>query len=146
MGALIRWLGWWGLGTLVVVAVALILWWRWDQSRQLPLPPQAQVVSSQILGGLAKQTTVMVPQPVADVRAFYHQVLPQRGWAYCGTQTTPHCTNMVNLGAGQSEATDVYRRADDQDHKGTTIEIWPALNATGQTRVVIWETTAFGGG
>jgi len=144
--SVVDWLGWWSLVLLVLTIIGLVMWWNWDRGRQLPLPPQARVESSEILGGLAKRTTIIAPMSVDDARAFYRDTLPQQGWTYCGTQTTPGCTNMANLGSAQSQATDVYRKADDQDHTGTTVEVWPAQNARGETQVIIWETTAFGGG
>ena len=145
MRSIVAWLGWWGFTVLVVAVIALAVWWNWDRNRELPLPPQAQVVSSELLGGVAKKTTLIVPISVADARTFYREELPRRGWSYCGTQATPRCTNLINLAGGQGAETDVYRQADDQDYRGTTVEIWPAQNARGETQVLIWETTAFGG-
>ena len=138
-----RWFGLWGLAALIGTIVGLVVWWNANRSLALPVPPQAQQVSSQIISGVAKTTTLIVPTSVDDVRAFYRQALPEQGWNYCGTQATPDCTNLVNLAGGQGAETDVYRRADDQEMSGTTIEIWPAQNARGETQVVVWETTAF---
>src|SRR3712207_4858649 len=118
MRSMVRWLGWWSLLLLIVTVAGLVAWWNWDRSRGLPLPPQAQVVSSEILGGLAKKTTIVAPTSVDEVRSFYQETLPGQGWVYCGTQTTEGCTNMANLGGGQSEETDVFRRADDQNGSG----------------------------
>ncbi|HHY49777.1 MAG TPA: hypothetical protein GYA10_08535, partial [Alphaproteobacteria bacterium] len=132
-------LGWWGFIGLIIVAAGLIAWWGWEQARQLPLPPQAQNVSSEILGALARKTTFVVPAPSAEVRAFYRETLPQRGWAYCGTQATPGCTNLIPAADGSGDQVDVFRRADDQDASGTTIEIWLAENPRGGTVVSILE-------
>ena len=139
----VRWLGWWGLAALIITVVGLVVWWNSSRASEVPIPPGAQQSSSQIIAGVAKTTTLIVPGSVDEAREFYRQALPQQGWNYCGTQATPDCTNLVNLAGGQGEQTDVYRRADDQDKSGVTIEIWPTLNARGETQVVVWETTSF---
>lgn len=138
--ALIGYLGWWGFIILILAVAGLVSWWRWDRGRQLPLPPQAQNVSSDIIGSLAKRTMFAVPTSVDDVRAFYQHVLPQRGWSYCGTQATPRCTNLANAASGPGDQVDVYRRADDQGFTGTTLEIWPAVIESGGTQVSVYET------
>ena len=135
----VRWLGWWGFLALILVVIVGISWWNRERARQLPLPPQAQNVSSQILGGLAKQTTFSVPESVTAVQTFYRQTLPQRGWQYCGTQATPRCTNLITPTDGTAQQVDVYRQTADGDYSGSTIEVWPAQNTPGETRVVIWE-------
>lgn len=135
----IRSLGWWSSLLLVLAVLTLVGWWRWDRGRQLPLPPQAQNVSSQILGALAKRTTFVVPGSVSDVRAFYRDTLPQRGWAYCGTQSTPGCTNLIVGSGAVGEQVDVYRRAVDLDQTGQTIEVWPTEHPAGGTVVAVFE-------
>ncbi len=135
----IGYLGWWSFIVLIVVLVVVITWWNWERGRQLPLPPQAQNVSTELLGALAKRTTFVVPTSIAEVRTFYREVLPQRGWSYCGTQATPRCTNLLSAAGGPGDQVDVYRRAEDRDYTGTTIEIWPAENAQGGTLVAIFE-------
>ncbi len=135
----IGYLGWWGFIVLIGALVVLVGWWRWDRARQLPLPPQAQNVSSDLLGSLAKRTSFAVPTSVADVRAFYRQVLPQRGWSYCGTQVTPRCTNLASPASGAGEQVDVYRKAEDREYTGTTIEVWPAETPDGGTSVAVFE-------
>ncbi len=137
--SMIGYLGWWGFIALILALVVMIGWWRWDRARQLPLPPQAQNVSSDLLGSLAKRTSFAVPTSVADVRAFYRQVLPQRGWSYCGTQATPRCTNLASPASGAGEQVDVYRKAEDREYTGTTIEVWPAENPSGGTQVTVFE-------
>jgi hypothetical protein len=140
--AIVGYLGWWSFALLILAVVGLFSWWRWDRGRQLPLPPQAQNVSVEIIGSLSKRTTFAVPASVDDVRAFYRDVLPQRGWSYCGTQATPRCTNLANAVAsgGTGDQSDIYRRVDDQDFTGTTIEVWPAAIPSGGTRVSVYET------
>ena len=135
----VRWLGWWGFLALILVVIVGISWWNRERERQLPLPPQAQNISSQLLGSLAKQTTFSVGGSAAEVQTFYQQTLPQRGWQYCGTQATPRCSNLVTSTDGSAQQIDVYRQAADSDYGGPTIEVWPAQNAPGETRVVIWE-------
>jgi hypothetical protein len=96
-------------------------------------------MSSQLLGGLAKQTTFTVPTSVADIQAFYRQMLGQRGWQYCGTQATPRCTNLVTPPDETAHQVDVYRQAGDRNYGGPTIEVWPIQNAPHETRVMLWE-------
>lgn len=138
--AIVGYLGWWSLVILILAVVGLVSWWRWDRGRQLPLPPQAQNVSVEIIGSLSKRTTFAVPESVGDVRAFYRDILPQRGWSYCGTQTTPRCSNLASVAGGTGDQVDVFRRADDQDYSGTTIELWPAAIPSGGTQVSVYET------
>ena len=135
----IGYLGWWSFIVLIVAVVVVIAWWNWERGRQLPLPPQAQNVSSELLGALAKRTTFVVPASIAEVRAFYREVLPQRGWSYCGTQATPRCTNLDSPASGAGEQVDVYRKAEDREYTGTTIEVWPAENPSGGTQVTVFE-------
>ena len=135
----VQWLGWWSFLVLILATIALGAWWSWDRGRQVPLPPQAQSVSSELLGALAKRTSFVVPLSVAEVRDFYRQTLPQRGWAFCGTQATPGCTNLVGGAGGVGDQVDVYRAVDDQDRTGRTIEVWPAENPNGGTAVAIFE-------
>ena len=135
----VQWLGWLGFVMLILAVIGLASWWNWDRGRQVPLPPQAQNVSSEIMGALAKRTTFVVPASVAEVRDFYRQTLPRRGWSYCGTQATAGCTNLVAGTGGTADQVDVYRRADDQASTGTTIEVWPAENPRGGTAVAVYE-------
>lgn len=135
----VKWLGWWGLIALTLTFIVGISWWNRERTRQLPIPRQAQNMSSQLLGSLAKQTTFTVPQSAAEVQAFYQQMLPQRGWQHCGTQATPRCTNLITPPNETAQQVDVYRQAGDESYAGPTIEVWPAQNTPGETRVVIWE-------
>lgn len=129
-----------GLLVLLVTVVALLGWWNWDRGRQVPLPPQAHDVTSQVLGSFAKETNYFVPASVADVRTFYQQALTQRGWAYCGSRATAGCTNLENLvEQPQAEQVDVYRRAEDQERTGSTIEILATEIENGESRVSILE-------
>ncbi len=134
-----RWFGRGGSVALILTLILLIAWWNWERGRRLPLPPQAQNVSRELLGALAKKTTFVVPTSVAEVRAFYRQLLPQRGWSYCGTQATPRCTNLVSGTGGAGDQVDVYRQAEDRAYTGTTIEVWPAENPGGGTLVAVFE-------
>lgn len=140
MRTIVGYLGWWSFAILILAVVGLVSWWRWDRGRQLPLPSQAQNVAVEIIGSLSKRTTFAVPASVDDVRAFYRNVLPQRGWSYCGTQATPRCTNLAGATSGTAAQVDVYRRADDQAFTGTTIEVWPAAIPSGGTQVSVYET------
>jgi hypothetical protein len=124
------------LGLLVVIAAVLIGLF-WERSNRPPVPPQASGVTSDINAGNLRQTSFRVPSTIEEVLAFYRQELPKAGWRYCGTQTTPGCSNMES--APRAEI-DVYRRADDADNTGTTIEIWPLTSADGLTRVTLFET------
>lgn len=130
-------LGWLGVLLLILAIAGLAGGLIWERQRRPPIPPKAQNVTSDISAGTIRQTSFRVPTPVADVRAFYQQELPKRGWRYCGTQATARCTNMINAADQQ---VDVYRRADDRNYTGSTIEIWPQQGAGGLTYVTLWET------
>jgi hypothetical protein len=116
--------------------VAGLLW----QRQGVPVPPGSQNVASDINSTIARKTTFTFPGAIDEVRAFYQRELPQRGWRYCGTQATAHCTNLIALNDGSAQLTDVYRRADDQNNQGRTIEIMPIRRADGQTYVTVFET------
>lgn len=137
--SIVGYLGWGSFVLLILTGIGLFSWWRWDRNQQVPIPPAAQNVSSEIMGSLAQRTNFAVPISIADVRAFYQQALPERGWSYCGTQATPRCTNLVNVIGGSGDRVDVYRRANDQDFSGTTIEIWPSENPGGGSIVAVFE-------
>src|SRR5215207_6234491 len=137
---LASWLGGWSrLLLLVLVLIGIGAGLLWEQQRHPPVPPGAQQVVTALIADL-RQTTFRYPGSVAEVRAFYQQALPQRGWRYCGTQATPRCTNLIRLVDRPGEAIDVYRRADDQDYLGSTVEIWPIDRANGQIFVTAYET------
>ena len=136
----VKWMGGWVpfLG-LVVLVVAVVIGLRWERSRGAPLPPGAQNVASDINTGALRQTSFRVAASIADVRAFYRQELPRRGWRHCGTQATARCTNLIDATGDQ---VDVYRRDGDNDFTGPTIEVWPVRNEGGVTYVTIFETGA----
>ena len=121
---------------LIIVAAGL----AHEQQLHAPLPAQAYLVEEDLLPGAARQTWFRVPTTVEDVRRFYQNALPPRGWRYCGTQATPHCTNLP--GFGGKPAIDVYRRVADRNATGTTIEVWPIWDAIHhETFVKVFETT-----
>lgn len=121
-----------------LVALALGAFWLWTQQRAVPLPPNAAEVQSDS-DTLARQTSFASPWPEAELRAFYRSELPARGWRYCGTQTTPGCTKLFENLDPTDALVDVYRRADDADRRGQTVEIWPTQRS-GNTRVTIYES------
>jgi hypothetical protein len=131
---------------LFVLAVSIIVVGLTREQRRLPVPPQVQHVSETFMPGVgsvpaARKTTYWVPIPVEDVRRFYQRELPHQGWRYCGTQATPGCRNMQQFPEAATQI-DVYRRIDDRDATGTTIEIWPIWNADQrQTFVTVFETS-----
>ena len=134
----VTWMGGWlPFLLLVLVVAAVVVGLSREGSRHPPLPPQAQNISTNISTGDLRQTSFRLAGSIADIRAFYQQELPGRGWRYCGTQATPRCTNMLNASDPQI---DVYRRADDTNYTGSTIEIWPILNPDGLTYVTVFET------
>ncbi|MEO7908274.1 MAG: hypothetical protein ABIV47_01365 [Roseiflexaceae bacterium] len=138
--ALAKWIGGWTqLVILIVVVLGLVGWYFWDRSRQLPVPSQAQNVS-QNLGTSSRDTIFVFGGTIEELRAFYQQQLPSRGWRYCGTRATEHCTNSIQLLDSSDERVDIYRRADDQDFSGPTIEIYWLQNARGELQVSISET------
>jgi hypothetical protein len=138
--AVVNWIGGWPrFFVLVAVLLGLAGWYMWDRGRQLPVPPQAQN-TVQSLSTSTRDTNFVFIGTVEELRAFYQQELPRRGWRYCGTRATPNCTNLIQLNNESDERTDIYRRADDQDFSGPTIEIWWLTNDRGQLQVSIAET------
>lgn len=132
-------LGWWGLLLLVLSLAGVGAGLLWEQQRRPPIPEGAQQVASSLIADL-RQTAFRHPGTAAEVRAFYREALPARGWRYCGTQATPGCTNMTKLVDRPEETLDVYRRPDDTDARGPTLEIWPLATENGDTFVTIYET------
>jgi len=138
--AVIKWIGGWKqLAVLIVVLLGLAGWYLWDRSRQLPVPPQAQNVT-QNLGTASRDTIFVFGGSIEQLRAFYQQQLPPRGWRYCGTRATEHCTNSIRLNDSSDERVDIYRRADDQNFNGPTIEIFWLEKTRGELQVNISET------
>lgn len=137
---LASWLGGWLRLALLVLAIAGVgAGLLWESQRHPPVPPQAQQVSIQNLGDL-RQTAYQYAGAVAEVRDFYRQALSARGWRYCGTKATSRCSNMSRLINVSDQEIDVYRRADDELYRGTTIEVWPRKTESGQTFVTVFET------
>lgn len=137
----VKWIGGWGrFILLLLVIVGVVVGLLWERQRGVPLPPEAQSVTSDINAGATRQTTFTVPGSPEQARAFYRQALPERGWSYCGTQATAGCTNMIALNDGSAPQIDVYRRPEDTAFNGRTIEVWPIRNARGETFVTIFET------
>ncbi len=140
MTFLASWLGGWSrLLLLILVLIGVGAGLLWERLRHPPVPPGALQVSSALTGDV-RQTIFRYPGSIAELRAFYQQALPPRGWRYCGTQATPRCTNLIQLVDRSGDAIDVYRRADDQDYRGSTVEIWPIDSANGQIFVTAYET------
>ena len=137
---LASWLGGWSrLVLLVLVLIGIGVGLLWERQRHAPVPEGAVQVSTSIIVDL-RQMTFRYPGSVTQVRAFYQQVMPSHGWRYCGTQATPRCTNLIRLVDRPGEAIDVYRRANDRDYRGSTVEIWPIDTENGQTYVTLFET------
>ena len=132
---------WLGLPIILMVflgASCVVSGLIWQTQRHPPLPPQALQVTETLIQGFARQTTYRVPDSIETVRAFYQRELPKQGWRYCGTQATPRCTNLIRAGA--EDEIEVYRRPDDRDFTGLTIEIWARRDRDGQTFVTVFET------
>ena len=139
--ALAKWMGGWvQLALLIVALLGIAGWYLWDRSKDLPVPPQAQNVV-QSLGAISRDTSFAFNGPVEDLRAFYRQELPPRGWSYCGTRATAKCTNLIQLNNASDEQVDIYRQADDQSFSGPTVEIYWLQNASGALQVSISETS-----
>jgi hypothetical protein len=132
-------LGWWGILLLVLslAGVGAGLWW--EQQRRPPIPAGAEQVTSSLIADL-RQTSFRHPGTATEIQAFYREALAARGWQYCGTQATPGCTNLTKLVDRPEDALDVYRRTDDTNNRGPTLEIWPLATENGQTFVTIYET------
>jgi hypothetical protein len=94
---------------------------------------------SQSLGTTSRDTSFVFGGSIEELRAFYQQELPPRGWRYCGTRATEHCTNSIVLNDGSDERVDIYRQASDQSFSGPTIEIFWLNNARGELQVSISE-------
>ncbi len=136
----VRWLGPFGILLLILAIAAVAYGLLRERGGRPPIPPGAQNVSSDINAQSVRQTTFRFPGTAGDVNAFYRAELPKRGWRYCGPKTTPRCSNMIALAGGADQHVEVYRRADDSDYTGTTIEIWPMENPGKPTFVTIFET------
>jgi hypothetical protein len=138
--AAVKWMGGWPyfIALLLVILVGLG-WYFWDRGRTIPLPPQAQNVT-QNLTSSTRNTVFIFNGSIEELRGFYQQELPTRGWRYCGTRAIERCTNLLHLNVGTDEQTDIYRMADDQTFSGPTIEIWPVTNARAELQVNIVET------
>jgi hypothetical protein len=138
--AVVKWMGGWTQFILLIaVLLGLVGWYFWDRNKQLPVPPQAQN-TTQSLGASSRDTTFMFGGSIEELRAYYQQQLPARGWRYCGTRATEDCTNLIQLNDSSDERVDIYRRADDQDFSGPSIEIYWLENARGELQVTISET------
>lgn len=138
--AMAAWLGGWTrLVVLVLAVVGVVAGLVWENQRKPPVPPQAEQVASQLSGDL-RQTSFRYPGSIAEVREFYRQTFPERGWRYCGTQATENCSNLLSIAGRSDDEIDVYRAADDVELRGPTIEIWPIRDPNGQTFVTIFET------
>lgn len=140
LGALAGWLGgWWRLALLALAAAAVGGGLLWEQWRHPPAPEgAAQVVTS--LNANIRQTSFRYAGPLSELRAFYQRELPRRGWRYCGTQAEPGCTNLTRLATRSDQAIDVYRRPDDRDQRGPTVEVWPIERDGAQLYVTLYET------
>ena len=138
--AAVAWIGGWPRFILLIaVLLGLAGWYFWDRGRQLPIPPQAQNVTQNLTTD-SRDTNFVFDGSLEDLRAFYQQALPARGWRYCGTRATAQCTNLIQLNDSSDRQTDIYRRADDQNFSGPTIEIYWLNNARGELRISIAET------
>ena len=136
----VAWFGGFRFLLLIVVVVAIAAGLYWERERHPPFPPGAAGVSSSINAGV-RQTSFRFPGSVADALAFYRQEMPKRGWRYCGTQTTGHCSNMITLVGGSDKQVDVYRQAGDTNYTGPTIEVWPIQQPGQETFVTLFETS-----
>ena len=135
-----KWIGGWPQFILLIAVLAgLVGWYFWERGKDLPLPPQAQSVTQE-LGTSSRDTIFVFGGSIDDLRAFYQQQLPPHGWRYCGTRAIEHCTNLIQLNDSSDERVDIYRRVDDQNFSGPTIEIWWLENARGELQVNISET------
>src|SRR5689334_4674849 len=92
--AFVSWLGGWPRFILLIaVLIGLAGWYFWERAKELPVPPQARN-TIQNLTTTSRDTTFVFNGTVDELRAFYQQQLPTRGWRYCGTRATPKCTNL----------------------------------------------------
>jgi hypothetical protein len=134
------WMGGWSrLIALILVIVAALIGIRWQQSFQPPIPEQASLVQSAINGDL-RQTTFLFAGSVEELRLFYRERMPERGWRYCGTQADPGCSHVPSLIGRDPTEFEIYRRTNDLSNSGRTIEIWSRINQQGQVFVTIYET------
>lgn len=139
MRLLVSRLGWWGTLLLVLSVAGVAAGLIGERQRQMPIPDGAQQVTTSLLADL-RQTSFRHPDTAAELHGFYREALPAKGWAYCGTQATPGCTNLTKLVDRPEDAIDVYRRTDDTTKQGPTVEIWPHATESGHTFVTIYET------
>lgn len=132
-------LGTWQVGLLILAIGIMVSGLIWEQQRHPPVPPGSEQVTTSLIANV-RQTTYWYTGTQQEVRAFYQQEMPKRGWHYCGNQGTPNCTNLIRLNTRPDEAIDVYRKADDQSFQGMTVEIWPVKTENGRTYVTFYET------
>ncbi len=139
LGFLRQWLGTWQVGLLIIAIAIVISGWIWEQQRHPPVPSGSEQVRSLLVADV-RQTTYWYAGTQAEIRTFYQQEMPKRGWHYCGNQGTPGCTNLIRLNTRPDQAIEIYRKVDDQDFRGMTVEIWLVKTENGRTYVTLYET------
>jgi hypothetical protein len=139
-GGFVRWIGWPGLVLLVIVVAGVIYGLRWERLRHAPVPEGAQQVQIGLNADI-RQTTFRIDWTAPQLREYYRQALPGRGWSYCGTQADAGCTNLTQLVDRDPSGIDIYRRPDDEARQGPTLEIWPIEAEGGQLFVTVYETS-----
>ncbi len=137
---LTRWLGWPGLLLLVLVVVGVGVGLYWERNRHAPLPPEAGPPSINNAPDF-RQTAYFYTGTLEQLRMFYADELAARGWQRCGDGGTPGCSNLPQLVGRDSTTIDVYRRMDDQNGRGPTVEIWP-IESDDSIYVTMYETRA----
>lgn len=135
---LIGWLGWPGLVLLLLALGGVSAGLMWERNRHAPLPPGSSAATITNAPDI-RQTVYSYPGTTEELRAFYAKVLAERGWQRCGDGSTPNCSNLPQLVDRDPMTIDVYRRTDDQNGQGPTVEIWP-IQRGGSLFVTVFET------
>ncbi len=134
----VRWFGIHGLILLVLVLVGVGYGLMWERNRHPPLPPGATAAVVSTAPDL-RQTAYDYPGSTDQLRAFYAEAMSARGWQRCGDGSTPGCSNLPQLVDRDPTTIEVYRRADDQNGTGPTVEIWP-IPRDASLYVTVFET------
>jgi len=103
------------------VAVGVLIWYRWEQTRPL-LPPQStHIVIDDDAPPSAQKMTFTTSESPDAVLAFYRSMLDAHGWHFTCSTRTVGCQS--NITVGSDPLHDVYHRMTDPEKHGPTFEV-----------------------